>query len=197
MKKSEQSERTRGRLIEAATHLFAKKGYRDTSVHAIGEAAGISRGSIFWHFGSKDGLLLAVVERVFAEWESGSLVSDVGGGTGAEAVRRALGSHRSFLQHNREICRLFFVLMFEGLGPRPELAREFARLHRGLRRLAADWIDEGIEAGELRSDLDPQGVATSVIGALGGIAYQWLLDPARVNLDRAYEGLAATLTRGL
>lgn len=96
-RKREQSELSRERLIEAATRLFAERGYRDASVQAIGEAAGISRGSIFWHFGSKEGLLWAVVQRAFTRWEAETLVPEVGDARGQEAIGRALRAHRRFL----------------------------------------------------------------------------------------------------
>src|SRR5688500_11779761 len=95
--KQEQSERSQDALIHAATSLFAERGYRGTSVQAIGERAGVSRGSIFWHFGSKEGLLWAVVERSFRSWEAEILVPDVGDARGIEAVRRGLRAHRRFL----------------------------------------------------------------------------------------------------
>src|SRR5215210_270701 len=95
--KQAQSARSRRALVDAATTLFAERGYRDTSVQAIGERAGVSRGSIFWHFGSKEGLLWAVVKRSFEDWESDVLVPDVGEATGIEAVGRALAAHRRFL----------------------------------------------------------------------------------------------------
>src|SRR4051812_28889430 len=105
--KQEQAARSRRALIEAATALFAERGYDGTSVQAIGERAGVSRGSIFWHFGSKEGLLWAVAERAFEEWEAEVLVPDVGDATGVEAVRRALAAHRRFLTERGEALRLF------------------------------------------------------------------------------------------
>src|SRR5438093_802248 len=114
--KAEQSLRTRQRLIASATELFSRKGYRDASVKAIAEAAGISRGSIFWHFGSKEGLLWAVAEELFARWENEVLVPEVGEAVGIEAVRRALDAHRMFLTTEQDAIRLFHVLMFEALG---------------------------------------------------------------------------------
>ena len=145
-KKDEQSTRSRERLVEAATRLFSERGYRDTSVQAIAEAAGISRGSIFWHFGSKDGLLSAVAEEAFRRWETETLVGDVGDARGLEAMRRALDSHKRFLRDDEDVLRLFFVLMFEALGPRPELAGRFAALHQGLRERGREWL----EGGDLR-----------------------------------------------
>jgi TetR/AcrR family acrAB operon transcriptional repressor len=179
--------------VAAATRLFAERGYRDASVQAIAEAAGISRGSIFWHFGSKEGLLSAVAEDAFRRWETETLVGDVGDARGIAAVRRALDSHQRFLREDSDVLRLFFVLMFEALGPRPELVERFAALHQGLRERGAEWLRDG----DLREDVDPETVAAVITGALGGIAYQHLLDPGGLDLDRTYSDLARTLERGL
>jgi TetR/AcrR family acrAB operon transcriptional repressor len=192
-KKDEQATRSRERLVEAATRLFAERGYRDTSVQAIAEAAGISRGSIFWHFGSKDGLLSAVAEEAFRRWETETLVGDVGDARGVEAMRRALDSHKRFLREEEDVLRLFFVLMFEALGPRPELAGRFAALHQGLRERGREWLS----SGDLRPDVDPATVAGLITGALVGIAYQHLLDPEGLDLDRAYSDLERVLAQGL
>ena len=77
------------------------------------------------------------------------------------------------------------MLMFEALGPRPEMAGDFARLHQPPQGAGGEWIARGIEAGEVRADVDPQAAAVTVIGALGGIAYQYLLDPRGIDLDRS------------
>jgi AcrR family transcriptional regulator len=196
-RKREQSELSRERLIEAATRLFAERGYRGASVQAIGEAAGISRGSIFWHFGSKEGLLWAVVQRAFTRWEAETLVPEVGAARGEEAVRRALHAHRRLLADQGGTMRLLFVLMFEALGPRPELAGEFARLHRDLRVLATPWVQQAVADGDFRDDVDPESVVTLIIGTLGGIVYQHLLDGDGVDLDRCYADLERVLERGL
>ena len=57
------STESRELILTAAAELFAAKGYRQTTFADVAERSGISRGSIPWHFGSKEGLLLAVLER--------------------------------------------------------------------------------------------------------------------------------------
>ncbi len=57
------SEAKRGRIIEAATKYFAEHGYHDARVGDIAAALGIAKGSIFQHFGSKDGLFFEVYKR--------------------------------------------------------------------------------------------------------------------------------------
>jgi AcrR family transcriptional regulator len=57
------SEVKRGRIIEAATQHFAEHGYHAARVGDIAVALGIAKGSIFQHFGSKDGLFFEVYKR--------------------------------------------------------------------------------------------------------------------------------------
>lgn len=182
--------------MRAAAKLFGERGYRGASVQAIGEEAGVSRGSIFWHFGSKEGLLFAVVERAFDEWRREVLVPDVGDARGVEALRAGIRAHRRFLEARGEEIRLLFVLLFEALGPQPALAPEFASLHRGLRGLAAGFVDSPGPAA-IRRGVDSEATAAVLVGALGGIAYQWLLDPEGVDLGAAYGALDGLVERGL
>ena len=57
-------EATRAHLIEIATRLFASRGYEDTSIEAVLDEAGVSRGSLYHHFASKEALFEAVLEAV-------------------------------------------------------------------------------------------------------------------------------------
>jgi hypothetical protein len=49
----------------------------------------------------------------------------------------------------------------------------------------------------MRDDVEAEAVVVFITGALGGLAYQWLLDPGGFDLDRAYGDLEKTLARGL
>ena len=57
-------EATRGQLIAIATRMFAEHGYEDTSIEAVLREAGVSRGSLYHHFPSKEALFEAVAEEV-------------------------------------------------------------------------------------------------------------------------------------
>jgi AcrR family transcriptional regulator len=57
-------EATRGQLIAIATRMFAERGYEDTSIEAVLREAGVSRGSLYHHFPSKEALFEAVAEEV-------------------------------------------------------------------------------------------------------------------------------------
>jgi AcrR family transcriptional regulator len=57
-------EATRQELVEAATRLFAERGYEDTSIEAVLGEAGVSRGALYHHFAGKEALFEAVLEEV-------------------------------------------------------------------------------------------------------------------------------------
>jgi len=55
------AEDTRGRILDAATELFNERGYAGTSIRDIAERTGMTKGSLYYHFASKDELLYAIV----------------------------------------------------------------------------------------------------------------------------------------
>ena len=57
------SERTRQRIVQAANRLFYRKGYNRTSFSDIVKASGVERGNIYYHFRTKDEILLAALEK--------------------------------------------------------------------------------------------------------------------------------------
>lgn len=68
-KKQQQSEDTKRRIADAAKVLFMQKGYKSTSIEDIVDATGSSKGNIYYHFKSKEGLFLYLIEEWDLEWE--------------------------------------------------------------------------------------------------------------------------------
>ena len=64
--KVEQGARSREALLDAAIELIADGGYTATGVDAIARRSGVVKSALYWHFGSKDGLLIAALERTGA-----------------------------------------------------------------------------------------------------------------------------------
>jgi len=76
---SEIGDESRSRILDAAETLFLEKGYDRTTLVDVGKLAGISYGSIPWHFQNKQGLLFAVAERA---WQSGGDLAPLKPGIG-------------------------------------------------------------------------------------------------------------------
>src|SRR5262245_38936796 len=74
------------RMLAAALRLIGERGYRGTSLAAIGEAAGYSRGLVHERFGSKAGLLWALVKQILRVWNREGRERGLGGHSGFEAL---------------------------------------------------------------------------------------------------------------
>jgi AcrR family transcriptional regulator len=184
------------RMLAAALRLIGERGYRGTSLAAIGEAAGYSRGLVHERFGSKAGLLWKLVKTMLRAWNLDSRARGLTGHAGIEALCDLLDNHRRAIEEDRGI-RTFYALMFEALGPVPDLLPEFRELHRAFRAEIEKALRTGIEAGLIRKDVDPKAQAVLLLAVQRGIAFQWLLDPEAFSLDGAYEELKRDLRRTL
>jgi AcrR family transcriptional regulator len=80
-------EATRSQLIAVATRMFAAQGYEDTSIEAVLREAGVSRGSLYHHFASKEALFEAVLEDVEAKVGERALNATAGADSPVAALR--------------------------------------------------------------------------------------------------------------
>lgn len=151
-------ENTRTLVLDAALSLFTDKGYFNTSVHDIGRTAGVSIGSIYHHFGDKEGLARALYDLLTRQMQL--LIEDV--------ERQATGSHD---QARELVARLFaltetaprtmsFMLYArhrEFLPDDPPVcsSRPFAMMREMVRR--------GMASGEIR-EMDAMVAATCLFG---------------------------------
>ncbi|WP_026432511.1 TetR/AcrR family transcriptional regulator [Paracidovorax oryzae] len=92
-------EATRARLLAAARGAFAARGYAQTSMDDFTGEAGLTRGALYHHFGSKEGLLAAVIEQIEAE---------VG-----ERLRAVSGAAPTPWEGFRRRCRTYLELALE------------------------------------------------------------------------------------
>ncbi|HET6731919.1 TetR/AcrR family transcriptional regulator [Mycobacterium sp.] len=104
-KKQQQGEQSRVLILDATERLMATRGYAATSISDIRKACGLPPSSIYWHFGSKEGVLAAVMERgadrFFAAIPTGGTVEQQ-----LAVTARLQAEHPDFL-------RLFYMLSLE------------------------------------------------------------------------------------
>ncbi len=195
--KAEQSARTRAALIEAGIALFAERGYRATSLKTVAERAGITHGVIPFHFGSKEGLLLAVVEACFERFFGSVLapLRDRERDYGLGDLSAILEAQLTFSDRHPEVARVFQVLMAEAIGPSPELRPHYRAFQDRTHALGCAWLREGIAKGVLRPDLDVDATVHAILAFLTGVRTHYLL----AGLDRrpTHHAMLTILERGV
>jgi AcrR family transcriptional regulator len=180
-------------MIRAARKLIARQGYTKTTLTQIGRESGYSGGLVTHRFGSKLGLLRTLVGRITGRFYRDQIEPAVGGRAGIDAVCAAAQTYLLELSVREEPMRVLYVLMGEALGPVPEIREVFAELNRGFRTKLAELIGSGIDAGEIRRELDPEAEAALVVGMLRGVAMQWLTDPGCFDLECARRSVCETI----
>jgi AcrR family transcriptional regulator len=193
----ERTETSKADLLGAALELIAERGYRGTSLAAIGERAGYSRGLVTEHFGSKDGLLRELVSRLMTGWRNAVLAEDIGDKHGVPAMVAVVHAHRRSLDRAPSRMRALYVLLFESVLELTSVKDEFKKMDAELIRLAVHYLREAQKAGTVRADVDAEAQATLAIAVIRGITMQWMVDPKAMNLDRVYAELARWMTQGL
>lgn len=147
------SEAKRARIIEAATRHFAEHGYHAARVGDVAAALGIAKGSIFQHFGSKDGLFFEVYKRAVRSFAQYLDVSAEVREAGFFEVLRYWLVRTEHLVHEDWIPYRIYLL--GNYGTDLVLKREINRF-----LIAEDpygtvsFVRFGLERGELRQDMD-------------------------------------------
>jgi AcrR family transcriptional regulator len=185
------------RMLRAATRLISRQGYTKTSLAQVGKEAGYTGGLVSHHFGSKEGLLRALVVRAAGRFYEDQIRPAVEGRSGLDALCALVDTYLNELVVREERMRALYVLMGEALGPVAEINDLFAELNRGFRVTARDWIEAGVTSGEVRSDLDPEAEAALFVGMLRGIANQWMADRGCFDLDKVRASLKDSVRRHL
>ncbi len=177
----EDSERTRRRIIGAARQVFARQGVRRTTLEEVAQAAGVTRGAIYWHFAGKTDLFYAMREQVLLP------TIDTGFAASAADAADPLGSAERFLRGviaalddpaARETFRIMgFKCEYVG-----ELGRELHRQRSRCTELTgklAQVYRRAQRAGQLRPGLTPAPAASATCSFLIGLVRLWLMDKAR------------------
>ena len=190
---AERRSATRARLLEAAADLFASHGIDGVSVDAVAAAAGRTSGAVYDHFGSKHGLLLALLD----DW-SGALVAVISAQFEmSDNMADRLGAvWESVCATPTEDVRRLFMLEHElwlraardrrlGTAMRSRTRESNERIARGLSR----WSRQGL----VSLDPSPEVVAALLRALLMGLHMQLLADPDAVDRAAAVKALATLL----
>lgn len=163
--REQQAEAMQAHIAQVAMALFAEHGFTATSTRKVAQAAGVSEGLIFHHFGSKIGLLVGAARRaqVLSDYVAAALVSQPHAPVETQ-LRQIASAFTAFLRADRLEARLFRVLMSEA-STNPELyALQQERTGTVIAALST-YLQSRVETGELRPDLVPEAAAQLLLGS--------------------------------
>ncbi len=183
-------EATRGRLLAAATALFARLGLHGVTSHDIARDAGVASGTFYLHFRDKSEILREIVFEALRALEARlDAATLAAGGNVEKAVRSRSEELVRFAEENRNLVRILF-------GREQETADVGADV---LERLAESsellWRDR-ISSGDAAPGLHPVVVAQALLGMLSRVVAWWAEEPGRALREDVVRTLTQLQLRG-
>ena len=175
---------TREHLLDAALQCYSTKGYSATTLDDIARQAGTTRGAISWHFGNKAELFNTLVRERYKQ--AAGIFREVYASSGSplQQFRQLLIRWLTYAEENTDF-RIVLELILLKTEAAPELAGGMQEKIQGQRislEHFAALIRNGIDAGEIRPEVNPNTAALAALGMVNGITSQWLLDPTAFSL---------------
>jgi AcrR family transcriptional regulator len=97
---------TQERILAAAFDLFVSRGYPETTVRQIADAAGVSRATVFWHFGEKAAVFRGVLDRLMTPIRASLELDDKDVSPSKQLEDRVVATHQFVQEHQKEILAL-------------------------------------------------------------------------------------------
>lgn len=147
-----QAQTRREELLAIAGQLFAERGFKNTTVRDIADAAGILSGSLYHHFDSKESMVDELLDTFQTElWKKYDAIEASEATPKAKLVAIVRASFEAIGEHRNEVAIFqsdaLYLATFERFDYLIERNRKFRTLWTGL-------LEAGVASGELRADLD-------------------------------------------
>lgn len=179
--------RRREQIVSAAIEVFGEFGFAGGTIRSIAERVGISHAALLQHFGSKERLLMAVLQ----EWDRRTVEDGLAELWGLDyflALPDVVAAHTS----QRGLLELFTTMAAEASSPthpahnyvRQRYTANLAALAEHLRRAVVDGEIRPMGASEIEIEV------RLITAVLDGVGLQWLLDPT-TDIRRALETYVA------
>jgi len=166
----------RSAIVAAATHLFARRGFAETSMRQIAEAAGVSKAAIYHHFRDKDRLYRSLLEEAIDSL-TGAMKRVLDDGPAPAALAHAVALHLQFATEHADLLRVLVAEELRPTDPRKRMGNVIARHREEELAIFQTVLERGIARGEFKP-VDP------VLSARALSAVIHVLDVGMLSADQ-------------
>lgn len=182
----ERKEATRRSILRAARTVFVSKGFHEATTHDVAREAGLSVGSIYTYFRSKDDLIRESILAANKD-ETDAVLRDVrSSGTVREKMARAIAGWYAYTLEEPGVPA--FLAEAWAVASRKPLIRDLvARRRERIVTVAMVILQEGVADGELTPNLDVDAAARAVAALLDGVILESIesgASPPQMDIER-------------
>lgn len=184
-KTKEEAQQTRTQLLEAAARLFCERGVSATSLHDIAEAAGLTRGAVYWHFDNKGDLLLALWEQIESPMQQAfEQLTREQAHDPLERIRRRACWMAERIEHCQKIRTFMTIMMLRcEFTTEMEASRQhfLAVRHNTLLQFNEEF-QAAIAAGHIKPSNAVSQLSFGLFGLVDGVCFHWLIEPTGFDI---------------
>ncbi len=174
--RSSKKENRKEQILIAASKVFAKKGYHNTSISDICTKADIARGTVYLYFQNKNDVFDTLIKKF-----TNSMLENIAMFSDQESLtlqfNRNIGRIMDIIIQNKDLTK---IMASEAVGLDTEFGNQLVLFYAKL----AEYIEGALimlqKTGSLPQDIAVRTLAYSIIGTIKEIAYQWALDAGPV-----------------
>jgi AcrR family transcriptional regulator len=189
------SEARKNQILDAAMTVFARLGFHEARMDDIVQEAGLSKGTLYWYFKSKEDIIIAISQRLFSmdiEQVEAVLGSE---GTVSERLLRLMRTRAEGLRELSELVAILFEFYAAALR-KEEMRQQIKSYFQGFHELLVTLIQQGIDRGEFRP-IDAEEAAVALDSLFEGLVIRWLIDPQPAQWEALTEGSMQMFLQGL
>lgn len=184
--------RTKRKIFEAAMELFAKKGYDGTSVEEITSVVGIAKGTLYYHFSSKEEIFYFLVEEGMKLLKNSIEIKTSKIPNNIDKIKAVILIQIKIIVKYENLITLLISQMW-GKEERNIKCREFIYDYISY---IEDIIKQGIEKGEIK-DGNPEVIASGIFGfTCSGLLYKLKTDK-ELDIQEIYKEFSNYVVKGL
>jgi AcrR family transcriptional regulator len=172
--KREQREESIDKLLLEARALFVSKGYRATTLEQIAVAAGLTKGSLYFHFGSKEAVLVKLLDKVEAEiiFPAINILKSAQGSV-SEKLVQFMRLHGEMGITKREDLLLLISMSIEFAQQTGDAAAQLKKMYQALYKPLEALLRRGQMSGEVRKDAPATELASIIVATHDGAFLEW------------------------
>lgn len=197
--KQERAARTRVEILEAAITLFARRGYLATTMSDLAKAIRMTPGALYWHFPTKEDLLLAAIEELHERYlrEFVDLLAEHRKLPAREQLLAFVSRTTQFLRYHREYGIFFVMVAAESAESNDRVADAIRDKLALYVEVLAGIIRHGQKQREFRPDVDPLQMAHTMMGGYLGVLMHQNLFRASIGYDPVMGALDRLVSAGM
>ena len=164
---------SRDEILKAAIHLFASRGFHETSMSEVARAAQVSKALIFWHFKTKEDLFMAVLNRLLEPYVI-DFAEEAGALDDKAQILKLIEAYLSFVSDNASSVRFFVAQLLHDEHLAESLVGQVLQLYDGYRALLVGLIARAQAQNICAKDFPPDATVSFLLSTLNGLLIGFL-----------------------